>query len=118
MATLDHPTVIVIVVIFVGCVIFVTFLAAALFCFLKKRKKSVQETGMIHLDEHKKIKEAIVEGPHGIDTLVLSVEDDIHIDGDIKKSERVGEGLHAKSVEGNASTTSGPSHGSLSSAQS
>ncbi|GMN26127.1 hypothetical protein TIFTF001_040806 [Ficus carica] len=106
MASLDNlPTVTIIVFISVGCVFFLVFLAAALFCFLKKRKKTVQETGIIHLDEHKNTREAVVVGPQGIDTMVLSVEDDIHIDGDIKKNEKVGEGLHAKSVEVNASTS-------------
>ncbi|EXB70694.1 hypothetical protein L484_023880 [Morus notabilis] len=107
----NHPTVIVIVFISVGGVFFLAFLAAALFCFLKKRKKrTVQETDIIHFNEHKKIKEAIVEGPHGIETVVLSVEDDIHIDEEKQKNEKVGEGLHAKSVEGNIASSGSHQH--------
>lgn len=50
-----------------------------------------------------------MEGPHGIETVVLSVEDDIHFDEGKKKSEKVGEGLHSnKSVEGNYDSISGP----------
>lgn len=48
-------------------------------------------------------------GPRGIETVVLSVEDDIHFDEEKKKSEKVGEGLHASmSVEGNYDSISGP----------
>ena len=69
----------------------------------------MQETDVIHFDEHKKIREAVVEGPHGMETVVLSVEDDIHFDGGKKKSEKVGEGLHAnKSEEGDYNSKSGP----------
>ena len=93
---------------------FLAFLAAALFCFLKKRKKkTVQETEIVHFNEHKKVKEAIVEGRHGPEAVVLSVEDDVHIDEVIVKSEKVGhEGLHAKSAEGQASTSAPSSSGS------
>ncbi|KAL6209259.1 hypothetical protein ACLB2K_020201 [Fragaria x ananassa] len=84
----NHPTVIVIVFISFGSVFFLAFLAIALCCFLKKKKKStIQETEVIHFDEHRKIKEAIVEGPHGPQAVVLSVEDDVHIDEAIRKDE-------------------------------
>ena len=36
-------------------------------------------------------------GPFGRDTVVVTVEDDVHIDEEIKKSEKVGHGVHAKS---------------------
>ena len=52
-----------------------------------------------------------MEGPHGTQTVVLSVEDDIHIDEEIKKNEKIEEGLHAKSAEPNVSTSM-PSSGS------
>ncbi|KAL6218098.1 PREDICTED: uncharacterized protein LOC101295780 [Fragaria vesca subsp. vesca] len=84
----NHPTVIVIVFISFGSVFFLAFLAIALCCFLKKKKKkTIQETEVIHFDEHRKIKEAIVEGPHGPQAVVLSVEDDVHIDEAIRKDE-------------------------------
>lgn len=52
------------------------------------------------MDEHKKITEQIVEGPHGKEALVLSIEDDIHVDEVIKKNETetFGKGLDASSV--------------------
>lgn len=74
-------------------------LAFALFCCIKKRKKRTsQETEIIHFDEHKKVKEAVVSGPFGQKTVVLSVEDDVHIDEEIKKNEKLGQhGLQATS---------------------
>lgn len=97
------PTVIVVVFISLGGVFFLAFLAAALFCFLKRRKKkNVKETDIIHVDEHKKIEEQIIEGPHGkVEAVVLSVEDDIHVDEDIRKNETktCGKGLDVKSAD-------------------
>lgn len=99
---LNHPTIDVIVFVSLGGVLFLAFFAAALFFLFKKtKKKTVQETEIVHLDEHKKIKGAVVGGPHGvIDTVALSVEDDIHIDKDIKRNEKVGEG-HASTSGSN-----------------
>lgn len=79
-----------------GGLLFLAFLCAALFCFLKKRKKkTVEKTHdeIVKVDEHLRIKEAIEEGPHGKKTVMLSVEDDIHterIDVDeMKKKEEI-----------------------------
>ena len=55
---------------------------------------------MIHFDEHRKVNEVIVPGPHGPQAVILSVEDDVHFDEVIRKDEKFGEGLHAKSAEG------------------
>ena len=68
----------------------------------KKTKKTVKETEIVHVDEHLKVKEAIVEGPHGPRAVVLEIVDDVHIGEEIKKEEKVGEGLHAKAMEGDA----------------
>ncbi|KAL3504287.1 hypothetical protein ACH5RR_034128 [Cinchona calisaya] len=60
-----------------------------LWCFIKKGKKktAVQETEIINIDEHLKVKEATVEGPRGPKTVVQSVEDDVHVNEiDIKNS--------------------------------
>lgn len=86
-------------------------MAAALFCFVKKRKeKTIEETEIIHIDEHRKIKEAIVEGPHGsCQTVVLSVEDDIHVNEEIIRSEKIEEkGLHRTHEAGDPSTIEEP----------
>ncbi|KAM7256856.1 hypothetical protein ACFE04_012597 [Oxalis oulophora] len=74
------------------------FLAAfvlALCWFLRwkmTRNKHVQGAGILHVDEHKKVKEGIIEGPHGMKTVVIEMEDDVHI-GEaviIKKDEKFG----------------------------
>ena len=103
----NHPTVIVIVFISFGSLLFLAFLAAALFCFLnKKKKKAVQEVEIIHVDEHKKVKEAIISGPRGTQSVILSIDDDVHIDERIAKNEKFGHaGLHAKSAQGESGST-------------
>ena len=40
----------------------------------------VQEIDIIHADKHLKIREAIVPGPHGPQSVTISIEDDMHID--------------------------------------
>ncbi|KAF5442028.1 hypothetical protein F2P56_036958 [Juglans regia] len=97
----NHPTVIVIVFISFGGLLLLAFLAAALCCYIKKRKKkTVQETDLIHFDEERKVKEAIISGPGGSKAVILTIEDDVHIDEIIRKNEKVGEGLHDMSAEG------------------
>ncbi|KAM7253245.1 hypothetical protein ACFE04_025863 [Oxalis oulophora] len=94
----NNPTVIIIVFISFGCLVFFAGLAFALCCFFRKKAKKsksehVEEVGIVHVDEHKKVKEAIVNGPHGPKTVVLEMEDDIHI-GEammIRKDEKIGE---------------------------
>ncbi|KAK8548977.1 hypothetical protein V6N12_061878 [Hibiscus sabdariffa] len=92
-----------ITIVFVSCggVFFLAFLAAALFCFLKKKKKTVQEARVVHVDEHMKIKEAIVQGPDGPRTVLLEVEDDIHIDEVIAKTQRIEKGSNLHSCDQN-----------------
>lgn len=55
----------------------------------------VRKAENVHIDEHRKISESMVQGPHG-ETVMLSVEDDIHIEEDIEKSEveNFKKGLH------------------------
>ncbi|KAM1005562.1 hypothetical protein ACFX1T_002447 [Malus domestica] len=94
----NNPTVIVIVFISFGSVFFLAFLAVSLLCCIKRRKKkTIQETNFIHIDKHRKMKEAIVEGPNGPQAVVLSVEDDVHVDEEIRKNETIAhKGLHGK----------------------
>ncbi|TYJ10964.1 hypothetical protein E1A91_A11G243800v1, partial [Gossypium mustelinum] len=98
-----HSTVIVIVFVSIGGLFFFAFLSVALFCFIKKRaKKTVQKTEILSIDEHVKVEEAIVPGPHGAQNTVLLVEDDIRIDEEIKKNKNTSEGLlhsHLKSLQ-------------------
>ncbi|XP_039041617.1 proline-rich receptor-like protein kinase PERK10 [Hibiscus syriacus] len=98
-----HSTVIVVVFVSLGGLFFLAFLSAALFCFLKKRKKKmVQKAEIINIDEHVKVQEAIVPGPHGEQNTVLFIEGDIHIDEEIKKNKNISEGIphsHLKSSQ-------------------
>ncbi|GMP46550.1 hypothetical protein CsSME_00014658 [Camellia sinensis var. sinensis] len=48
---------------------------------------------------HSTVREEIVQGPHGSQAVVLSIEDDVHIDEEIRKNEKFGEGgMHVKSA--------------------
>lgn len=97
----NGPTVIVIIFISFGILIFLVFLAIALYCYIKKtkQKKMVQETDIIHVDENLKVKEGIVQGPHGAEAVVLEIEDDVHVVEEIKKNKQFVEGKHAKSTD-------------------
>ncbi|RYR54823.1 hypothetical protein Ahy_A06g030091 isoform C [Arachis hypogaea] len=89
-----------------GGLLCLSMLAFALFCWVQKRKKKTEETDIIHIDEHKKIKETIVPGPFGTQTVVISVEDDVHIDEEIKKkTEEGGHHHHGLHVEPSSSST-------------
>lgn len=88
-----------------GGLFFLAFLAACVFCFIKRKKKTIQETDLIHVDEHREVKEAIIPGPHGSQAVILSIADDVRIDEVIRKDEKFGEGLHAKSAEGKSGST-------------
>lgn len=67
-----------------GGLFFLAFLAAALFCFMKKKKKTVQETKVIDVDDHLTVHEAIMPGQQAV---ILSVEEDLRIHEEIKKNE-------------------------------
>lgn len=60
----------------------------------------VEETDIIHVDEQRKVEVAIIEGPQVPQAVILSIEDDVHIDELIRKNEKFGEGLHDKSADG------------------
>ncbi|WMV26626.1 hypothetical protein MTR67_020011 [Solanum verrucosum] len=88
-----------------GCILL--GLAILAFCtyFLKKKKKStilVEEKEVKHIDDHVKIKEAIVEGPHGkLETIVLSVEEDLHEQDDIVRTKKELEEVHHNFLHAN-----------------
>ncbi|KAK2980373.1 hypothetical protein RJ640_014546 [Escallonia rubra] len=69
-------------------------LAASRILLQKKKKKTRQETDIIKVDEHLKVHEVIIPGPHGAETVVLSIDEDIHIQEEIKKNETVGKASH------------------------
>ncbi|CAN4076154.1 unnamed protein product [Withania somnifera] len=80
-----------------GCILLGLVLLAFCSYFLKKKKKTtvVEEKEVKHIDDHLKIKEAIVEGPHGkLETVVLSVEEDLHEEDDIVRTKKELEEVH------------------------
>lgn len=76
-------------------------MAAAVFCFLKrqKKKKSEEKTEIIHVDEHRKVKEMTVDGPDGPKAVVLEMEDDVHVDERIVTKDELRKGFHARENE-------------------
>ncbi|KAM3361083.1 hypothetical protein P3S68_015937 [Capsicum galapagoense] len=80
-----------------GCIL-LGLAILAYWCYLKKKKKStilVEEKEVKHIDDHLKIKEAIVEGPHGkLETIVLSVEEDLNEKDDIVRTKKELEEVH------------------------
>lgn len=96
-------------------------LAFALFCCFQKKKhkkKKTQETEVIHFDEHKTVKETILPGPFGQKTVVITVEDDVHVDEEIRKNEEVvghGHGLHDAKTSSSSPITEAEQAGNTSS---
>ncbi|CAN4121179.1 unnamed protein product [Withania somnifera] len=80
-----------------GCIL-IGLAILAFWCYLMKKRKStiiVEEKEVKHIDDHLKIKEAIVEGPHGkLETVVLSVEEDLHEKDDIIMTKKELEEVH------------------------
>ncbi|CAA7054971.1 unnamed protein product [Microthlaspi erraticum] len=102
-----HSTVIIVIVISLGSLFFLAFLAAALFCCLKKRRTSSLKTEITKFDEHIKVQEVIVPGPHGEPTRVVMLEEDIHLEENIHKT---GRASHLNSTGGHATDISDPNH--------
>ncbi|XP_017234150.1 protein TRACHEARY ELEMENT DIFFERENTIATION-RELATED 6 [Daucus carota subsp. sativus] len=99
MASDSDSTVIVVVFVSLGGFCFLAFVLFALCCFIKYRKKASQEADNVRVDEHMKIKEDIVQGPRGTEVVMLTIEDDVHIEEEIRKNENFGAGMHAKSAD-------------------
>ncbi|KAJ6737335.1 hypothetical protein OIU85_019402 [Salix viminalis] len=92
-----HSTVIIVVFVSLGGLFFLAFLSVALCCFIKKKKKkTVQKTEIIEFDEHTKVQEAVIPGPHGEKITVLNIEEDVHLVEEIKKNEKLAERSHIK----------------------
>ncbi|KAG8389798.1 hypothetical protein BUALT_Bualt01G0015900 [Buddleja alternifolia] len=100
MASHDNgPSVVIVVFVSLGCIFFVFFCLFALWCFLIKtrKKKTEQEIDVIRADDRLRVKEDVVEGPHGSKAVVLSIEEDKHFEGKIKKNEKMErEFMHAR----------------------
>uniref|UniRef100_A0A1J3GAH4 Protein TRACHEARY ELEMENT DIFFERENTIATION-RELATED 6 n=1 Tax=Noccaea caerulescens TaxID=107243 RepID=A0A1J3GAH4_NOCCA len=85
----NNTTVVVVVFVSLGCVMFLAFLTFVIWFLIKKKsKKNSEKSVAVRVDEHFKMNESIVEGPHGREAVVLSVEDDVHIEDLVKKGEK------------------------------
>lgn len=78
----------------------------------------IQESDVVKVDEHMTVHEAVIPGPHGTKTTFLTIDEDIHIDEEIRKSEKVGHSSIMKAVQKHpqalvmdtTASTSGSSH--------
>ncbi|WCJ43425.1 tracheary element differentiation-related 6 [Euphorbia peplus] len=111
MASSDNTTTTVVVIVFVsfGGLLFLGCVAVAVCCLIKKKKKERVDE-IVRLDEHLKVKKAIVEGPHGPQAVVLEIEDDVHLDKVIHKDDKFGKALHSKPLEIEESSAASSNH--------
>ncbi|XAR62436.1 hypothetical protein NMG60_11017187, partial [Bertholletia excelsa] len=97
----NESTVVVIVFISLGCLLFLALFAMALCFFVKKRKKKTEQgTDVIRKSEHLKVKEDFVKRPGGREAVVLTIEDDVHVEEAKRKKEMSGEGVVVGSSAG------------------
>ncbi|XP_021760615.1 uncharacterized protein LOC110725443 [Chenopodium quinoa] len=107
-----HPTVIVVVFISFGCIL---LFGAVLFCIwwlIKKHhkckhcheRKNIHERKDVDVDEHLRVQEMIVRGPHGPKKVLVQVDDDVRVHKDTHKEEidMVGKALYGERREGSA----------------
>lgn len=64
----------------------------------RKERKLIRERKDIDVDEHLKVHEMIVRGPHGPKKVLVSVDDDVRVHEDVHRSEvdMVGKGKHGE----------------------
>ncbi|KAL7599684.1 hypothetical protein Lser_V15G24387 [Lactuca serriola] len=90
----------VILVVFVsfGCVFFLVPILFALCYIIKKLKcsKMAEKTEMVHIDEHLKVRENVVQGPNGMKAVAITIDDDLHVDEEeeSRKKEKLGKEHH------------------------
>lgn len=75
-----------------GGLFLLAFMAAALCCFAKKKKMKkkavvVAETDVVHVEDHVRVHEDILPGPHGEHIVVLSIDEDLRVNEEIKRAE-------------------------------
>ncbi|PWA41026.1 tracheary element differentiation-related 6 [Artemisia annua] len=89
-------TVIFVVFISFGCVFFLALALFAFCCFIKKCKcsKTTEKSEMVHVDEHLKVSENILQAPNGMKTVAITIDDDLHVHEkeERAKNEKLGKG--------------------------
>lgn len=87
-------SVIFIVFVSFGCFFFLAFALFALCNIVKKLEcsKAVEKAEVAHVDEHLKVSENVVQGLNGIKVVSITIDDDLHADGDeeCRKNEKFG----------------------------
>nr|GEV54517.1 tracheary element differentiation-related 6 [Tanacetum cinerariifolium] len=90
-------TVVFVVLVSFGCLF---FLAPTLFalCYIIKKwkcKKTTSKTEMVHVDEHLKVSENVLQGPNR-KAVSITIDNDLHIDEEeeYRKNENFGKDLH------------------------
>ncbi|KAJ0765553.1 hypothetical protein HanPI659440_Chr08g0304801 [Helianthus annuus] len=87
-------TTIFIVFVSFGCVFFLAFALCALWFIVKKWdcNAAAQKQDAVHVDEHVKVRENIVQAPNGMKAVSITVDDDFHADEEqeCRKNERIG----------------------------
>ncbi|KAK9072188.1 hypothetical protein SSX86_008620 [Deinandra increscens subsp. villosa] len=93
----------------VGCVFFLALTSLALWFIVKKSKcsKTTNKQEMVHVDEHLKVRENIVQGPNGMKAVSITVDDDLHVDEEqeCKKNEKIGKNLHHDDIHAQAAAS-------------
>lgn len=55
-----------------------------------------EKSEMVHIDEHLKVNENILQGPNGTKLVAITIDDDLHVDEEeeCRKNEKLGKELH------------------------
>ncbi|KAI3820389.1 hypothetical protein L1987_07935 [Smallanthus sonchifolius] len=87
-------TIVFIVFISFGCVFFLALATIAFCYFIKKWKcnKTTEKNETVHVDEHLKASENILQGPNGMKTVAITIDDDLHVheEDEAIKNEKIG----------------------------
>nr|C1PGW0.1 RecName: Full=Protein TRACHEARY ELEMENT DIFFERENTIATION-RELATED 6 [Zinnia elegans]BAH57853.1 tracheary element differentiation-related 6 [Zinnia elegans] len=77
-----------------GCVFVLGIAAFVLCCLIKKWKcsKAIEKNEMVHVDQHLQVHENILQGPNGMKTVAITVDDDLHVhdEEECVKNEKLG----------------------------
>uniref|UniRef100_A0A7N0UUF8 Uncharacterized protein n=1 Tax=Kalanchoe fedtschenkoi TaxID=63787 RepID=A0A7N0UUF8_KALFE len=107
----SHGTIIVVVFVSFGGLLFLALVLAGLCFFVKKtrKRKSSQEVEILSVDRHVKVKEAIEKDSHGKEEVAISIEEDEHVEEKIMKNKKINQALSHQGSDGIETGTSSSS---------
>ncbi|KAI3717962.1 hypothetical protein L1987_69917 [Smallanthus sonchifolius] len=72
-----------------------------------KCSKTTNKEEMVHVDEHLKVRENIVQTPNGMKAVSITVDDDLHVDEEQEsmKNEKIGKNLHHDGIHAQTATS-------------